>query len=249
LTAGTTYYVRAYATNSVGTSYGNEISFTTTAQPSYPAGTVNCGFVTEVVEIISPAGRIWMDRNLGASAVATSSTDANAFGDLYQWGRRTDGHQCRNVSTVSTAIGTSDIPSHSLFIQVSSSVSNSAWNWRTTEASPTLWQGINGTNNPCPMGFRLPTETEWQAEINALAPADRNILGFFNSTLKLTAASRRNSTNSFQNGLGSYWSSSYGSTYARGFTIVTSGGPGGNNAYVWDDYRANGYCVRCIKNQ
>ncbi len=31
LTAGTTYYVRAYATNSIGTSYGNEISFTTTA--------------------------------------------------------------------------------------------------------------------------------------------------------------------------------------------------------------------------
>jgi uncharacterized protein (TIGR02145 family) len=30
LTPGTVYYVRAYATNSVGTSYGNEISFTTT---------------------------------------------------------------------------------------------------------------------------------------------------------------------------------------------------------------------------
>jgi len=31
LTAGTTYYVRAYATNSVGTSYGSEVNFTTTA--------------------------------------------------------------------------------------------------------------------------------------------------------------------------------------------------------------------------
>ena len=30
LNAGTTYYVRAYATNSVGTAYGNQISFTTT---------------------------------------------------------------------------------------------------------------------------------------------------------------------------------------------------------------------------
>ena len=29
LTPGTTYYVRAYAINSVGTGYGNEISFTT----------------------------------------------------------------------------------------------------------------------------------------------------------------------------------------------------------------------------
>ncbi|HUD44223.1 MAG TPA: hypothetical protein VMR41_01640, partial [Patescibacteria group bacterium] len=33
LTAGTTYYVRAYATNSVGTAYGNYVSFTTTAAP------------------------------------------------------------------------------------------------------------------------------------------------------------------------------------------------------------------------
>lgn len=31
LTPGTTYYYRAYATNSVGTSYGNELTFTTTA--------------------------------------------------------------------------------------------------------------------------------------------------------------------------------------------------------------------------
>jgi hypothetical protein len=30
LTATTTYYIRAYATNSTGTAYGNEISFTTT---------------------------------------------------------------------------------------------------------------------------------------------------------------------------------------------------------------------------
>lgn len=29
LTPNTTYYVRAYATNSAGTSYGNEVSFTT----------------------------------------------------------------------------------------------------------------------------------------------------------------------------------------------------------------------------
>ena len=31
LSTGTTYYVRAYATNSVGTSYGNQVSFTATA--------------------------------------------------------------------------------------------------------------------------------------------------------------------------------------------------------------------------
>jgi hypothetical protein len=34
LTTGTTYYIRAYATNSVGTSYGNEVIFTTLAIPT-----------------------------------------------------------------------------------------------------------------------------------------------------------------------------------------------------------------------
>ena len=38
LTQGTTYYVRAYATNSIGTAYGNEVSFTTDCNlPAAPA--------------------------------------------------------------------------------------------------------------------------------------------------------------------------------------------------------------------
>ena len=41
LTAGTTYYVRAYATNSVGTAYGEEVSFTTAAeQPQDTCATI-----------------------------------------------------------------------------------------------------------------------------------------------------------------------------------------------------------------
>ncbi|NVO10126.1 MAG: fibrobacter succinogenes major paralogous domain-containing protein [Bacteroidales bacterium] len=53
LTANTTYYLRAYATNSVGTGYGNEVSFTTLAavlpvvKSVYPASitqtTAQCG--------------------------------------------------------------------------------------------------------------------------------------------------------------------------------------------------------------
>ena len=39
LEIGTTYYVKAYATNSVGTAYGNEISFTTKGLP--PQGAIN----------------------------------------------------------------------------------------------------------------------------------------------------------------------------------------------------------------
>jgi len=49
LIPGLTYYVRAYATNSIGTAYGNQISFTTLAVPkitsslvSFTATTANC---------------------------------------------------------------------------------------------------------------------------------------------------------------------------------------------------------------
>jgi hypothetical protein len=38
LTATTTYYVRAYATNSVGTAYGDQVSFTTTSASAYAIG-------------------------------------------------------------------------------------------------------------------------------------------------------------------------------------------------------------------
>ena len=40
LTGGTSYYVRAYATNSVGTSYGNELTFTTLTLPMVTTDTV-----------------------------------------------------------------------------------------------------------------------------------------------------------------------------------------------------------------
>ena len=40
LTAGTTYYVRAYATNSVGTAYGQQTSFTALALPTVSTSTV-----------------------------------------------------------------------------------------------------------------------------------------------------------------------------------------------------------------
>ena len=60
-------------------------------------------------------GRTWMDRNLGASRVATGSTDAEAYGDLYQWGRAADGHQKRNSST-NTTQSSSDNPGHGNFI-------------------------------------------------------------------------------------------------------------------------------------
>jgi plastocyanin len=53
LTAGTTYYLRAYATNSVGTGYGDELSFTTTALKT---ATVTTDLVTAVTTTTAVSG-------------------------------------------------------------------------------------------------------------------------------------------------------------------------------------------------
>ena len=114
---------------------------------------------TAVVDVLNPAtGKTWMDRNLGASQAATSSTDALAYGDLYQWGRFSDGHQCR-VSEITSTNSATDTPGHDDFILESVS----PFDWRVPQ-NDNLWQGVGGVNNPCPMGYRLPTEAELNAE-------------------------------------------------------------------------------------
>jgi len=169
-----------------------------------PNGTVYCnGTLTAVVNVTNPiTGKTWMDRNLGASQAAISSTDAAAFGDLYQWGRGADGHQCRNSETTST-LSTTDQPGNSYFI---ANYNTNNLDWRNVKNN-NLWQGINGVNNPCPSGYRIPTVTELENEISSWSLQDRS--GALASVLKLPFTGYRS------NGVvigeahnGSYWTNS-----------------------------------------
>lgn len=128
-------------------------------------------------------GKVWMDRNLGATQVATSSTDTNAYGFLYQWGRGTDGHQIRNSSSTTTLSG-SDTPGHGNFI----TSLNFPYDWRSPQ-NGSLWQGIGGVNNPCPPGYRLPSEAEWKSERQSWKSDDS--FGAFSSPLKLPVSGNR----------------------------------------------------------
>lgn len=81
LTPGTTYYVRAYATNSAGTAYGGETSFTTLAQLSAP--TVATGDVDAVLtttaevegEVTFDGGRPVTARGVCVNTVGAPTTD------------------------------------------------------------------------------------------------------------------------------------------------------------------------------
>jgi uncharacterized protein (TIGR02145 family) len=220
-----------------GQSCSFTVSVTTLAQ-QYPANSVFCAAgATAIVDVTNPTtGLTWMDRNLGASQVATSSTDQNAYGDLYQWGRRADGHQCR-TSPTTNALSSVDQPTHGNFIN------NGANNdWRSPQ-NTNLWQGVNGVNNPCPSGYRLPTETELNNE--RLSWGSNNSTGAFGAPLKWTLAGLRFNNNGSLSNVGSngyYWSSTVGATDSRHLYFWNS------TASIISNGRAYGFSVRCVKN-
>lgn len=199
-------------------------------------------------DVINPkTGKIWMDRNLGASRVATSSTDAESYGDLYQWGRGADGHQKRN-SPISNSISNSVVPGNGNFIipvNPNNCVSASICNWMSSYNN-NLWQGKNGINNPCPNGYRLPTQAEWMAEVESWSPINAD--GAFGSPLKLSMAGKRTSSGFQDVGKeGNYWSSSISSGQEIYSPNIRFGGPGYSTGEM-AEIRFNGLSVRCIKD-
>jgi len=198
--------------------------------------------------VVGEDGRCWLDRNLGATRVATSSTDTSAYGNYYQWGRGIDGHQIRTSSVTSGPVS-SDTPGPS-FLTV---INANPWDWRVPQNN-SLWQGVGGINNPCPSGFRLPTTTEIQTLVTAISNFTTVTCGgsttcrdvAFNSILKLPTAGNRDGISASLINLGSYgyyWSSGPNGVYAYYLSFNSSAvNPANFNL------RAYGFSVRCLKN-
>jgi len=183
-TPGTSYTLRWTISNPCGSTFDDvEISF----ESGFSCGeTVEFTYRNETViyeTVLSGGGRCWLDRNLGALQVATSHDDFDGFGDYFQWGRLDDGHQLPGSDVVQVTSSTDD-PGHGDFI----TTNDSPRDWRIPQ-NDALWQGVNGINNPCPQGFRVPTEVEFVIEM--LSWEGMNTMGAFNSPLKLTASGYR----------------------------------------------------------
>ncbi len=239
LKSATKYYIRAFAKNSAGTSYGNELSFTTLggACPDMPTVTFTYNGIAVTYGTVMSNGRCWLDRNLGAYRVATSSSDAAAYGDLYQWGRAADCHQLRS-SSITYNLSSNNTPGHNNYI----ASLNNPYDCRSPQNN-NLWQGVSGTNNPCPSGFRLPTETEWEVELQSWISKDKE--GAFSSALKLPLAGARGYKGALTGGgtSGMYWSSTVNGTDSNSLYFSKYSARADANFH-----RANGFSVRCIRN-
>ena len=137
LTAGTTYYVRAYATNSVGTSYGDEVNFTTT----FVCGTSTVSdYDGNAYNTVQIGNQCWMRENLRTTHYA-------------------NGTSIELGSSTSTTTAYRYYPDNS-----SSNVSTYGYlyNWKavmqnssSSSANPSGVQGI------CPTGWHVPSDAEW----------------------------------------------------------------------------------------
>ncbi len=200
--------------------------------------------------VVSAESRCWLDRNLGACPNTdpkeySGYNDEKGYGDLFQWGRGDDSHQNRD-SNITTTLSETDVPGHGEFI----SAPDYPYNWRNPK-NDNLWQGVNGINNPCPPGWRIPTEAEWNTEISSWS--QKGFTGAFNSPLKLTAAGYRGISDGLQISPGSFWVvGSFGLYWSDGRDNDGRSARylnyGSSGAVLSRIYRECALSVRCIKD-
>lgn len=202
----------------------------------------------ELPPLRTEAGVLYfLDRNLGATSTNMETSDS--WGDLYQWGRMTDGHEKRFSDTTLLRSNVAEVNHHKFIVDQKKSN-----DWLLTSEED-LWQGTQGENNPCPCGYRLPTQKEWRAVLDLGYQVKQNSSGYSylsvsNDQLILPCAGLRSAyTGHFQHigTRGYYWASD-------AITKGTSGCIDFNKEELTTNisifgFRGFGRSVRCMRSE
>jgi len=261
LVAGATYYVRAYAINSAGTAYGNEVQFTAGGGGGglyTPGPGVTDQNGNSYTTIILNNGQEWMAENLRTTTYANGDpipnvTTENAWGQLSTGAWR---HYLNDSSF--------ENPYGKLY----------------------NWYAASDPRNVCPVGWHVPTDGEWQQLELALGMpelelalggllyagggfpqrgVDQNVGGkmksigtqyWFEPNIGPTNESgfsglpggshEYDSNNSVNIGhAGNWWSASESTSYHAWFRQLNRGSAG---VYRFNYDKRNGFCLRCVRD-
>jgi uncharacterized protein (TIGR02145 family) len=217
LKGNTTYYVRAYATNSAGTSYSDEISFKTLS------GETVIDIDGNVYGMVKVGNQIWLSQNLlttkyrNGDPIPVITTNAD-------WSGATTGARCwyANLEHDYKGIG-------------------ALYNWYAATDS----------RNVAPLGWHVPTSAEWNTLLTAIYSTKvTNDFTFFyggdresNGTFALTYGWDSSNGNWR---MGGSWTTTGGTTTAKAATYKDLSNGGWS---IIDAPKANGYTIRCIKDQ
>ena len=228
LTPNTTYYVRAYAINTAGTAFGNELTFTTLQNGS------NQGYITDIdgniYDTINFGTQTWLKQNLKVTKF--SNGDAiPLISDTTQWS---------NLTSAAYSISENNVT------------------YSITYGKLYNFYVVSDTRNVCPSGWHVPTSLEWNTLETYLGGAalaggkmkDNSLTywlspntGASNSS-QFTAlpGGKRGSDGTYTSpGSNAYWWTSTSNYYRR---------IDNNSAEIFTSTHnvKNGLSIRCVKN-
>jgi len=233
------YYVRAYATNLAGTSYGHIRSFTTSTNainfnPSLTYGTMT-DIDSNIYKTITIGTQTWMAENLKVTKYRNGDSIPNVT-DGTTWRNLTSGACCEYENTPG-------------FSKIYGRLYN--------------WYAVNDSRNIAPAGWHVPSDAEWTTLTNYLE--GEAVAG---GSLKETGTKHWKSPNTFATnqsgftGLPAGGRSTSGSFFSQANNAFFWSSSEHNGSFAWgrslnygndyvgryNTYKSFGFSVRCLKD-